>query len=184
MPRRSFVMDLPEDLRQALNTRLVAEGFRNYEELAAWLNEECEGLGIELRVSKSAVHRHGQKFEEKLARLRLATDRAKAITEGAEDDAGAMNEALVRLVQHENFELLEMLDDLDLAPPERAQVLGKLNVGIARIVRASVASKKWMHEVRERARSAADAAAAVAKKGGLSADAVDSIRREILGIAG
>lgn len=186
MPRRSSLLQIPTELRERLNARLVQQGFSDYDGLLDWLHDELETAGLELRISRTALWRHGQKFEERLERLRLATERAKAITEGAEDDEGAMNEALVRLVQYENFELLEAMDEMELDPAERAKVLNKLNMGIARIVRASVASKKWMHDMRDeiarKAAAAAEKVAALTNKGGLSPEVAAQIRAEILGI--
>ena len=43
--------------------------------------------------------------------------------------------------------------------------------------------KRHQIDIRDKAQAAADAAAKIGKKGGLSTAAVDSIRREILGIA-
>lgn len=186
MPRRSSLLQVPVALRERLNARLVQSGFSDYDGLLDWLHDELETAGLELRISRTALWRHGQKFEERLERLRLATERAKAITEGAEDDEGAMNEALVRLVQHENFEMLETMAELDLDPAERAKVLGKLNVGISRIVRASVTSKKWMRDMRaevaQKAAAAAEKVASLTGKGGLSPEVAAQIRAEILGI--
>jgi len=54
---------------------------------------------------------------------------------------------------------------------------------VAELTRATVSQKKWQSEVREKANAAADAVEAIAKKGGLSAEALDTIRRGILGIA-
>lgn len=99
MAQRSSLLELPDDLRKQLNARLVAKGFSNYDGFAQWLNNELETRGLELRVSRSAIHRHGQKFEDKLETLRVATEQAKAISEGAEDDEGTMNDALIRLIQ-------------------------------------------------------------------------------------
>jgi hypothetical protein len=45
-----------------------------------------------------------------------------------------------------------------------------------------VTQKKWATQVREKSKAAADAASKIAKKGGLSADAVAEIRKQILGI--
>lgn len=148
MGKRSTILDLPSDLREALNARLVAGGFSGYAELAEWLNEQLDARELELRVSRSALHRHGQQFEARLERLRMATERARALAEGSKDEAGDLNEALIRLVQVENLEFLEELDSLDLPPEKRAHVLGKLNTTIARIVRASVGQKRWAREAR------------------------------------
>lgn len=183
MPRRSKVLELPEDLRQALDQRLVAGGFSDYAGLAEWLNGELAARELELTISKSALHRHGEQFESRLDRLRVATEQARALTEGSEDEDGVLNEALVRLVQTETFEMLMTLGDLELEPQQKAGLLGKMNLAISRIVRASVKSKEWRQEVKERVRSAAEQVKDAAKRGGLSAEVIREIEEQVLGIA-
>ena len=182
MPRRSKVLELPDDLRGALNERLVAGGFSDYAGLADWLNNELAARDLEVRVSKSSLHRHGEQFEAKVERLRIATEQAKALADGSEDDEGAMNEALVRLVQTETFDMMMALSEEDMDPGEKAGVLSKLNLGISRIVRASVKSKEWRQEMKAKARVAADAIKATARRGGLSDDSIRQIEEQILGI--
>lgn len=176
MPARSAVEQLPDAVRRELERRLVAQGFGGYEDLAAWLQEQ--GFGI----SKSAIHRHGQRFEDRLAKLRLATSQAQAVVAASPDDEGAVNEALVRLTQERLFGIL--LDLPEMEDGEATKVMPKLTRAIADLTRASVVTKRFTEEVRAKARAAADKVEAVARKGGLSAESVDAIRREILGIAG
>ena len=85
----------------------------------------------------------------------------------------------MRLVQEKLFQV--MLDfQVD---PDKPLKIARAAKAIAELSRATVGQKKWLAEVREKARDAAEAVTQVAKKGGLSAEAVDTIRREILGIA-
>lgn len=183
MPRRSSIYDLPDDLRDDLNAKLVGGAFSNYRELEEWLNAELESRELELRVSKSAIHRHGQQFEAKLERMRMATERARAIAEGARDDEGSLNEAIIRMIQVENIEFLERLDELDLPPEKQAQLIGKLNTGIAKVVNASVGSKKWHVEARERAAKALERVREEGQRAGISAETLSFIEQEILGVA-
>lgn len=171
MPARSAIEQLPAEVRDELDRRLVQSGFAGYVGLAIWLREQ----GFD--ISKSAVHRYGEKFEERASALKLATDQARAIVANSPDDTGAMNEALIRLVQERLFKvLIEMEVD-----PSKIN-LGSLTKGIATLARASVKQKEFEQEVRARASAAAEAVEKIARKGGLSSDAVDTIRREILGI--
>ena len=59
----------------------------------------------------------------------------------------------------------------------------KLVRAISDMNRSSVALKKYRDEMREKVAAAARAVGDVAKRRGMSAEAVDEIRREILGIA-
>lgn len=173
MPARSKVLQLPDQVRQALEQRLIASGFADYQALAEWLADQ----GYE--ISKSSLHRFGQTFEERCGALRLATQQAKAIVESTPDDEGAMSEALMRLMQERLFTvLLEMEVD-----PAKVNI-GAVAKALAPIARASIALKKYSSEVRERARAAAEAVNRIASKGGLSKEAADELRAEILGIGG
>ncbi|MNF03184.1 hypothetical protein D3C80_2024540 [compost metagenome] len=82
----------------------------------------------------------------------------------------------MRLVQEHLFKLL-MADDGKMDLPKVAKAVAELG-------RASVVQKKWQAEFREKAESAAAKVEKIAKKGGLNADTVAEIRREILGVAG
>ena len=179
--RRSSLMQLPEDLRRELNARLVSNGFGDYDGLAEWLDAELEKRDLEISISRSAIHRHGQKFEDKLEKLRIATEHAKAISEGSEDDEGAMNEALIRLVQQQAFDVL-----LDLNDEEKPANLPKLGVMIARLSRASVNQKKWKREVQEQLEKEKQRVAgeveSLVQDSGLSDERVALINAKILGV--
>lgn len=176
MPRRSSILQLPEDLRRELNARLVSQGFADYDGMEAWLADELQKRGMELTVSRSAIHRHGKEFEEKLEKLRIATEQARAIAEGAEDDAGAMSDALLRMVQTELFDVLVDLQDGDKVN------IHKIGLTVARLARASVNQKKWAAEVHEKLKAAAKKVDDLGKKAGLTKEVADQIRAQILGV--
>lgn len=181
MPRRSSMLQLPDEIRERLNARLVQAGFSNYDVLLDWLNDQIKEAGIELRISRTALWRHGKKFEDRLEKMRVATEQAKALSEGSDDDQGDMNEALIRLVQTQTFEILMELGD----EPDPA-ALNKIGLMVARLTRASVKVKEWRNEVREelerKTAAAAEKVAALAGKSGLSPSVASQIRAEILGI--
>ena len=173
MPARSKIeTTLPDDVRAELDRRLVASAFADYSGLSLWL----EAQGFE--ISRSSLHRYGQGFELRLAALRVATEQAKAITEAMGDDAGALGEALTAVAQEKAFQVLMNFD-----PAEAEVDLPKLTKSIADLNKTGVLQKKWAQDVRARAASAADAAEAIATKGGLSDEAAAQIRAQILGIA-
>ena len=166
MPQRSAVSQLPDDVRSELEQRLVHAGFAGYEALADWLAEQ----GFE--ISKSSIHRYGQQFEQRLSALKFATDQAKAIAEASEDDEGAMNEALIRLVQQQIFSLLMEVD-------HEAPDLAKIARAAADLVRSSISQKKFAEQVQAKI----DAKAAdFASRNGLSAKQTEDLRRELLGV--
>jgi len=169
MPPRSKVAGMPAEIKEWLDRALAENNFSDYEVLA----EELKARGY--AISKSALHRYGQAFETRLSALKMASEQARAVVAAAPDEEGAVNEALMRLVQEHLFKLL-MAEEGEFDLPKVARAVAELG-------RATVTQKKWQAEVRARAEAAAAAVEKIAKKGGLSAESVDQLRREILGIA-
>lgn len=169
MPPRSKVASLPKTVKTWLDTALAENNFSDYEALANELSER--GFSI----SKSALHRYGQDFESKLSALKMASEQARAVVAAAPDEEGAVNEALMRLVQEHLFKLL-MSDGDKMDLPKVAKAVAELG-------KASVVQKKWQAEWKEKTEAAASRIEKIAKKGGLNQATVDEIRREILGMA-
>ncbi|KVG24726.1 DUF3486 family protein [Burkholderia ubonensis] len=181
MARSNSVQGLPPAVRDWLDRELIDGNFSGYQLLEEALREK--GYAI----SKSAIHRYGQPLQRRLAAIRASTEAARMLTEGAADDQDARSEAVIALVQTEMFESIVNLQeatDEDADPGERIALLSKAAKNIATLARASVNQKKFRLEVQARAEAAAAAVDKVIKSGGLSDDAADAIRRQILGIAG
>ncbi|MBW4648926.1 MAG: DUF3486 family protein [Kastovskya adunca ATA6-11-RM4] len=173
MPRRSTILQLPEEIRLDLDRRLISGGFSNYQGLAEWLNER--GFSI----SKSAIHRYGKEFQEQLDSLKIVTEQAKAITETVGDDENDLADALTRLTQQKIFKAL-----LDLELENDGELtLDKLGRTVATLNRSSVTVKRFRAEVLEKAKATADKVAATLKTKGMSDETAANIRAQILGIA-
>ncbi|MGK4387742.1 DUF3486 family protein [Ectopseudomonas oleovorans] len=168
MPPRK-VGQLPAKVKAWLDQALAENNFSDYEALSA----ELAGRGF--AISKSALHRYGQNFEERLSALKVASEQARAVVAAAPDEEGAVNEALMRLVQEHLFKLL-MSEGGQFDPAQGGWAPWPS-------CRASVVQKKWQSEVRSKAEAAAAQVEKIARKGGLNADTVAEIRREILGVA-
>ncbi len=179
MPPPSKVELLPDDLRREFESRLVRGAFSGYEALSDWLAEQ----GYE--ISKSVLHKHGQKLKRRLEAIKASTQAAQLLADTAPDEAGALSSAVLALVQTEMFELLVNLQEADDAedPGARVKLLGNAAHAMADLARASLKQKEWAGQVRERTEAAAAAVEKITRKGGLSAEAANEIRREILGIA-
>ncbi|KGS46673.1 hypothetical protein X961_4386 [Burkholderia pseudomallei MSHR5613] len=181
MGRSSGVQRLPMAVREWLESALVEGNFTGYQELEQTLRDKG------YQISKSAIHRYGQRIERRFAAIKASTEAARILTEGAADDQDARSEAVIALVQTEMFESIVNLQeatDEDADPGERIALLSKAAKNIATLARASVNQKKFRLEVQARAEAAAAAVDKVVKSGGLSDDAADAIRRQILGIVG
>jgi len=190
MGRKSTISRLPEQVKSYIEGKL-AEGRFTLDELIADLRERfpAQEQAGEL-PSRAAVHRYGQKLERRLSAIRASTEAAKLISAQAGDDEDARSEALTALVQTELFEALMSIQEADqgdedekMDPGERVSMLSSAAKNIATLTRSSIGLKQFQRDVRQRAKEAAANVEKIAKKGGLSADTVEQLRREILGIA-
>jgi len=172
MPQRPAVTGLPEEVKKALDDRLVQGGFCGYQALSDWLDEQG------YQISRSALQRYGQRFEERIAAVKDATDMAAALSDHVGDDAGKMSDAVTRLYQERLFQVLVDMRDLD---PDDIDFV-KLGRTVAEITKSSVAQKKWMAEVREKATATAEEVKSEVRKGGLSEEKAEEIKKKILGI--
>lgn len=180
MGRRSSISALPDDVRHWLERALTDQNFSGFAALEEALREQG------YQISKSAIHRYGQKIEKRYAAIKASTEAARLLTEGAADDQDARSEAVIALVQTELFESiinLQEAQDEETDPSARIKLLSAAAKNIATLARASVNQKRFRQEVQARVEAAASAAEKIATKGGLSAESVDALRREILGIA-
>ncbi|MFA5826160.1 MAG: DUF3486 family protein [Gallionellaceae bacterium] len=169
MPPRSKIQQLPDKVKQWLDQSLIEGNFSGYE----LLEKELAKHGFQ--IGKSSINRYGQEFEQRLHALKLATEQAKAISESIPDDAGAMNDALIRLVQQKAFDALLKM--------EEGAPLKEMGLMVSRLSNATVKQKQWALQVQAKAVAAADAVKDIAKKGGASDEAIAIIVNRILGIA-
>ncbi|HOL44525.1 MAG TPA: DUF3486 family protein [Methanothrix sp.] len=172
MPKRSKVTQLPPEVRQELDRKLIEGGFSDYTALSAWLAEQ----GYE--ISRSAIHRYGQTVEERIARLKAATDIAVTIAEEVGDDAGKITDAVVRMYQERIFNVLLEMGEIS---PDSVDIT-KLGRVIAEITRSSISQKKWMAEVREKAKKAVENIEQKAAKR-MDPELLRIVKEEIYGIA-
>lgn len=142
MPPRSKITSLPPDVKAWLDSALVEGDFSGYDLLA----EALRAKGYD--ISKSAIHRYGQTFEDKLAALKMASQQARAVVEAAPDNEGAVNEALMRLVQEKIFQLLMVSEEGQIDLPKVAKAVAELG-------KATVVQKKFRREEQERIERAA-----------------------------
>ena len=176
MAKRSTLATLPEDIRHAFERKLAENGFANYTELTQWLHEQ----GYE--VSRSAVHRYGQQVERRYASIKASTEAARLIAEGANDEGDTRSEALMALVQTELVAIGEVSDE-DLSPMQRFDMMSEGARRMAGFISAGTRLKEYQAKVKAKVAAAADDVAKQARKGGLSDEAAEAIRKQILGIA-
>lgn len=182
MPPRSKVQTLPDEVRDALNAKLISSGFSGYVELAGWLTEQ----GYE--ISRGSLQRYGsdlqESFEQAMGDVRRSIEMAKAMGDSVKDDEGDLTNATVRVAQDCLLRVTLALREAEHAPDKAASVLAKVSHAMADLGRLGISLKKWQAEVQVKAEAAASQVEKIAKKGGLDASTVAEIRREILGVAG
>lgn len=153
MPRRSKVYDLPPELRDELNAKLVANGFQKYEPLEDWLNERGWKIG------KSALHRYGQDlqedFESAMADVKKATELARAYVSADPDEQAALVDANARLAQEALLRILMELRKAQAEPHKAAKHIAQVTRALADLGRVSISQKKWASEVRAQERERA-----------------------------
>lgn len=178
MAQRSSIEKLPEAVRHEFERKLVENGFSDYQAIAEWLQDQ----GYE--ISRSAAHRYGKKVQRRFAAIKSSTEAARLIAEGAADEGDTRSEALVAMVQSELFEaMLEIGEMEDLSAVDRFSMVAKAAKNIATLTSASTRLKEYQAKVKAKVAAAADDVAKQARKGGLSDEAAEAIRKQILGIA-
>lgn len=154
--RKSAVDRLPDDIKAYIHGQL-ADGRMTLDELISDLQtrwpDEAEAGEL---PSRSAVGRYGQKLERRLSAIRASTEAAKIIHAQAGDREDARSGALTAMIQSELFEsimALQEVDDEDMTPGDRVDLLSKAAKNIATLTRSSVALKRYQDEAEERARA-------------------------------
>jgi hypothetical protein len=192
MARRSTVKTaVPAEVLADFNAQLVAGGFADYDGLTHWLNGRLAEEGLELRLSRSAVWRYGNEFQEQfeadMAESRQLYHVAKASLEANEDPEGVVREATIRTMQTRLLKLAVALRDAEAAgddPHLLADTSVKISRALKGLAEADIASQKWNAEreakvrAEERAKAAEEATAA-AKDAGASEATIARIREAL-----
>jgi hypothetical protein len=171
MGQRSTVETLPDEIQQVVH-ELLKQGV-GYREMADHLGQ----LGH--AVSKSALHRYGQDYRDRLRHVQLLRDQARAYV----SEAGAgleLDEAAHQLAMDLVVRVLMKMDPAELAAGDPVKLLGSL----ARLQSAGV--QREAHKARDRKSAAEEAAGRIEKKAvatGVSPETIAYIRQEVLGLA-
>jgi hypothetical protein len=170
MAQISGVYSLPDETKQELDRKLIANHFSGYLDLEKWLREE----GFE--ISKSAIHRYGRKFKGQVETIRIATEQARVIAAEC-DDENDMADALSRLAQQKLFQVLVELEDI----PEDIE-LPKLVSAIATLNRSSVNLKKYRYDVKAKIKLASKEIENIGIRSGIEESVMEQIKNSMLGI--
>ncbi len=166
--RRSRVeTELPRALRDEAN-RLILEGM-TYDDLAAWSREK----GFD--ISRSSWGRYGKQFYEAYQSVKQFEDQSRALT-GEAGEGLTMEEAVSKLLLQK---VMAAVSDGEFDILDAPRLLSD----VAKLQQSSVQREKLKDDFARRAREAASRVEKIARKGGLAAETVQAIRKEILGVA-
>ncbi len=182
MPARSKIDQLPPEIRDKFQKELLAKNFCGYEEIADWLNAQLADEGLEIRISRSGVHRFGQEFQAKCEDVKTSTEMARAFVGASGDDEGNLNEATIRLIQTMVFDLLLKAKKDEDGKYDVADILPKIGVMVAKLSKASVDVKKYATEIKKKTEQAVVNIESKAKKR-MDPELFKIVKEEIYGIA-
>jgi Bacteriophage Mu, Gp27 len=170
---------LPPDLKEQLDKMLSEGTMHSCRQLSKWLG------GNGFQISHAAIHKYGQKFEHKLAAIRLATEQARIVCEEFKNDDSTIPSALLRLVQTQLFNVLcvshgkESTGAID--GPVAPVNLGALARSVSGLVKAETEHRKWVEQMRVGV-AAAEKKVEEARAKGLSKAAAAEIKAVLMEI--
>lgn len=186
MGAQSSIDRLPDDILESLQT-LLRDKRCNQLEVTAQINALLAASGCEERLSKSAVNRYDLKMREAGARLSQSREVAKMwIGKLGATPQGQVGHLVNEILRTLAFDISLKLQDMELNEetlPEVVSQLRHLSLVAMRLEKAASENVKRESEIKKQTLSeAADMVSAAGKQSGLSADTVDTIRRQILGM--
>lgn len=149
MARRSSVYELPPELREDLNARLVKHGFGSYSALTDWL------AGQGYQISRSAVHRYGaaleQSYEAAMGDVQRARELARAYAADGDDDGLALTGAMTGMAQEALLRVLFAVRQMEDDPAEMGRQMSQISRALADLGRLSISHGKYAGEIKRAA---------------------------------
>ncbi|CCN69771.1 DUF3486 family protein [Vibrio nigripulchritudo] len=183
--RLSKIDQLPDELKSQLNM-LLREGKMSQERIRSLINDEINQCGFNEDpeyIKRNGMSRYAQTFRKGMERY----EQAQQMTQQWVGQFGEMPQtdiarALIEIGKSQVFEF--QMKALEGDKPLDPKTLGHLSLAIKRLQEAQTGSVKLEKEIRKQAlEEAAEKAESVAKKAGLTADTVQLLKDELLGIS-
>lgn len=172
MARKSSIVQMDPRIRAAVDAA-IREGRATIADIVA-IVDELGGV-----VSKSAVGRYKQQAEAQMARYREAQEVAKVwIGKLQADPEGDVGRLLAEMLRTTAF---QTLGDIEAGSPQDVMFLAKALKDLASADKLT--ADRILLVRREAAKDAAEKVSSVGKAKGLSAETVEALRKEILGVA-
>lgn len=178
MGRKSSIKRLPRPVQKAINREIEADRL-TLDEIIDLIREE---FGEDHAPSRSSLHRYKLNMEEQMQAVResreIADVWAEKLGQEPDSDIGKVVLEILRTLSYRtSADLLQQGKGVD--PKQLAQ----LSRAMTYIENAGRLSQQRERELLEAARAeAADKAAAIATKGGMSQEMVTELRKQLLGI--
>ena len=188
MPKPSTIDLLPPEIKAELQAWLQDPRITQLEATER-ANSLLAVMGLPERVTKSAVNRYAVRMEEVGAKIRQSREVAEMMIgklgAAPQGQTGLLINEMLRAMA---FDLTIKIQDADITDPETMAAtidqVKSLALAIQRLEQSATINVKREAEIRKAAIEQAAATAVVeVKRGGLSDEAADQIRRKILGIA-
>lgn len=178
MARKSSIDQLPDTLRDAINTLLRA-GRHTLEDILAKLAELNDGV---VPVSRSALGRYAMRAEEQMKRYREAQEVARVWVDKLDSEPdGDVARLLPEMLRSVAFQTLGSIGDREeSADAQEVMFLAKAMKDLASADKLT--QERILMIRQEVAKRAATEAVKQAKASGLSDEAADLIRQKILGV--
>lgn len=185
MPRPSSIKTLPPELRQEFDRFLADRPDLTIDDLTAWLNERLCSEGVTVSVSRSAVGRYRQSYEEAVQHMRetreMAAGFARELPDFKNDKVG---ELLLEALHTLLLKAATAQTEADQVKPMDVMLLCK---SIKDLFASSKLGVETEAKIREQARKealeqAAEAAGDAGTQAGLDEDQLGLIRAKILGV--
>ncbi|WP_275100135.1 DUF3486 family protein [Sedimenticola hydrogenitrophicus] len=187
MSRPSTIDLLPTEVRDALHAWLRDPAITQTEATDR-LNALLGELGAEQQVSRHAVNRYDLKMREVGERLRQSRQVAEAwVGKLGAAPQGQLGHLINETLRTLAFELTMKLAEGELTEESMPAIIDQLkhlSLSVVRLERASSENVKREEDIRKQERArAAEAMASTAKQSGVSAETIERIRRDVLGMA-
>lgn len=182
--RGSKIEQLPEEVKGFLNAMLRDKQY-SQQEILAEVNTQLDELGLpeDEQISKSGLNRYASKMAKIGKRMQETHATAEAwVAKLGEKPTGDIGKLLINMTQTMAFELAESA--MGEEEPASLGMIKELALTVQRLEKTRTDSIKNEKEIRKAfAEEAADKAGSIAKAAGLTKQAVQTIKNEILGIA-
>ena len=186
MPPVKKVDLLPDEIKTWLKQALKEGGFSGYEQIADDLNERMEAEGYSMRIHRASVQRYGAEYKEFVKYQEEAGAWAAdwMNDQGLEDEANR-HSVLFQMLTSLAFKFMksQMVEGNDVDPKE-LHFIGRMmkDIMASSGMREQLLEKEAERiQIEERSR-AADMVEKIGKKAGMSAETVEGIKAEILGV--